>query len=81
MLKWCSAARAATQHNLKTNVHPVRQPIADGQGPGLGGLPVCSRQLGFRRATVSHCHPPVCDPQALSWPCPNLHGQKDAKRI
>ena len=58
MLKWCSAARAVTQHNLKTNVHPMRRPIADGQGPRLGGLPVCLWQLGFQGATLSHRHPP-----------------------
>lgn len=57
MLKWCSAARAVTQHNLKTNVHPMRRPIADGQGPRLGGLPVCLRQPGFQGATLSHGHP------------------------
>ena len=61
MLKWCSAARAVTQHNLKTNVHPMRRPIADGQGPRLGGLPVCLWQLGFQGATLSHRHPPACD--------------------
>lgn len=29
MLKWCSAACAVTQHNLKMNVHPVSLPVAD----------------------------------------------------
>lgn len=44
MLKRCSAARAVTQHNLKTNVHPMRRPVADGQGSRLRGLPVCLQQ-------------------------------------
>lgn len=44
MLKRCSAAQAVTQHNLKTNVHPMRRPVADGQGPRLRGLPVCLQQ-------------------------------------
>lgn len=29
MLKWCSAACAVTQHNLKMNVHPISLPVAD----------------------------------------------------
>lgn len=29
MLRWCSADRAVTQHNLKMNVHPITgQPLA-----------------------------------------------------
>lgn len=81
MLKWCSAARAVTQHNLKTNVHPMRWPIADGQGPGSEIYLSAHGSRASEGATLSHRHPPVCDPQALSWPCPNLHGQKDTKRI
>lgn len=34
MLKWCSAAWAVTQHDLKMNVHPIRRPVTDWQGPG-----------------------------------------------
>lgn len=29
MLKWCSAACAVTQRNLKMNVHPISLPVAD----------------------------------------------------
>lgn len=59
MLKQCSAARAVTQHNLKTNVHPMRRPVADGQGSRLRGLPVCLQQPASEGPRF-HRHPPAC---------------------
>lgn len=40
MLKWCSAAQAVTQHNLKMNVHPIRRLVAGCKVLAVG-LPVC----------------------------------------
>jgi hypothetical protein len=52
MLKWCSAAQAVTQHNLKMNVHPIRRPFADCRVLAiritclLGGPQICSEMNG-----------------------------------